>query len=857
MSRFQHVATFGSLFSGRPHMFDDLAYGVVDGALVLHGASRSGNGLVAWTFEEGATTHRDWRELPAGGIVLGGLEMLRIEIDGVDHLSALAGGSLGLASYEIGPMGRIDQPPVQVRGTGLDGAISSAETLTLGGAVMLYSVKLGTGRIQISEVGAGGAVAGRGSVELSDGGQDVSDMATIRIGPSDVLLATSAWSNRIYSFTVTVDGGLRQGSSWGALEGLGLGTPTAIKTYTKDGQAYAIVGSAGSSSLSVLSIGANGALTPVAHLIDDLDTRFHRVTALDVTEVDGRVFVVAGGADDGITVFEALRDGKLVLLGTLEDTFDTTLRNVSSLALAAADGLLHIAVASASEAGVTRFTMDLPPASQRIADTAGNDTVRAGAGDDVIFGGLGADDLSGGAGYDVFVMTGDGQADTIRDFEIGIDKIDLSGWEGLRGVGQLRLAITGNGGRIFFGDEILTIFPDPRGPLTHAEILSAISLSFQNVPTGNVFPDGVQEGTGANDRLEGIADGDSLSGGAGNDTLMGYDGEDTLLGGDGDDLLDGGAMNDWLQGGDGDDSLWGQAGDDTLEGGAGVNFLVGGEGSDVLIVHNERDNIGENPKWSGEDLVIAYVSFRVHRDHVENLELRGEAIIAVGNSLANRITGNAQNNIINGGKNNDTMIGGLGNDTYLVRAPGDLVIEAAGEGIDAVRAFRSYALPDHVERLYLQSVRADQGEGFVALNGIGNSLDNIIYGNLGDNILAGREGRDTLRGQAGADTFVFDRALGEDNVDRILDFNTNTPGEGDVLKIKKALLGGPGLPDGVLAGAHLAYGTSAGDADDRFVFDAGSGRLWYDVDGSGARAQVLMATFDQAAMVFASDILLF
>jgi Ca2+-binding RTX toxin-like protein len=60
----------------------------------------------------------------------------------------------------------------------------------------------------------------------------------------------------------------------------------------------------------------------------------------------------------------------------------------------------------------------------------------------------------------------------------------------------------------------------------------------------------------------------------------------------------------------------------------------------------------------------------------------------------------------------------------------------------------------------------------------------------------------------------------------------------------------------VLAAADFAAGTAAGDASDRFVFDQASGQLWFDADGSGAAAQVLLATFEQNSNVQADDLLI-
>ena len=314
--------------------------------------------------------------------------------------------------------------------------------------------------------------------------------------------------------------------------------------------------------------------------------------------------------------------------------------------------------------------------------------------------------------------------------------------------------------------------------------------------------------------------------------------------------------NDSLMGAGGRDTLNGLSGDDTLDGGAGADLLIGGHGSDVFHVDDAGDRVVESRKWSGHDTVISSVDFRMGRAHIEDLELTGTARLGAGNGLMNTITGNDGDNILDGGKNVDTLIGGLGNDTYLIRAPGDNAVELAGEGIDTVKAYRAYALDAHVENLHLQTLRNAAGEGIAGVNGIGNGLNNTIIGNPFDNVIVGREGRDTLKGQAGADTFVFDRALGADNVDRIIDFNTNTVDEGDLLKIKASVFGG-GLGAGPLAASQFVTGTAAADADDRFLFDQASGQLWFDADGSGAGVQELIATFEQNATVTADDIEIF
>jgi len=110
---------------------------------------------------------------------------------------------------------------------------------------------------------------------------------------------------------------------------------------------------------------------------------------------------------------------------------------------------------------------------------------------------------------------------------------------------------------------------------------------------------------------------------------------------------------------------------------------------------------------------------------------------------------------------NDVMSGGGGNDVYNVNSAGDLVIEAAGQGIDTVvsRAF-TYALGFNVENLTLDN---NMGIFSTAVNGTGNALANVIVGNDNSNVLSGGAGNDTisggngndwLYGDAGADTTI-------------------------------------------------------------------------------------------------------
>jgi Ca2+-binding RTX toxin-like protein len=246
----------------------------------------------------------------------------------------------------------------------------------------------------------------------------------------------------------------------------------------------------------------------------------------------------------------------------------------------------------------------------------------------------------------------------------------------------------------------------------------------------------------------------------------------------------------------------------------------------------------EEQGGEGTDLVLSSVDFDLgagtpETSFVERLTLTGTASInAFGNGLDNRLTGNDGNNVLDGRGGRDIMTGGRGNDIYYVDTAGDRVIEDNAPGIDRVFSSVSFNLTGQfVEHLTLV------GSG--AMNGVGNQLNNRIVGGAGNNILNGGLGTDTMTGGAGGDRFVFNTALTPANVDTITDFNVDHDTIGLDDAIFSALSG-----VGVLDTAEFAWTLDgeAADATDRIVYDASSGNLFYDADGSGAGGKLLFAT---------------
>ncbi|KLK90335.1 hypothetical protein AA309_26070, partial [Microvirga vignae] len=65
-----------------------------------------------------------------------------------------------------------------------------------------------------------------------------------------------------------------------------------------------------------------------------------------------------------------------------------------------------------------------------------------------------------------------------------------------------------------------------------------------------------------------------------------------------------------------------------------------------------------------------------------------------------------------------------------------------------------------------------------------------------------------------------------------------------------------GLGAGTLATAAFRLGVAAGTADQKILYDRGTGALWFDADGSGAGAAVKLATLGAGKALTAADFFL-
>ncbi len=351
-------------------------------------------------------------------------------------------------------------------------------------------------------------------------------------------------------------------------------------------------------------------------------------------------------------------------------------------------------------------------------------------------GGSGVDTMLGGAGDDVYVV------DNASDFVVelageGIDRVESSVSHVL-GADIEHLTLTGTAS-------------------TNA--------------TGNAAANSLTGNSGVN-RLDGGAGADSMTGGAGNDTYVVDTLEDliTELSGGGTDTVE--SVISWTLGAQLENltltgtavasatgnslanTLRGNSGNNVLSGLAGSDTMIGGTGDDTYVVDVTTDVVTESAS-QGTDLVQSAVTWTLG-SNVENLTLTGSSTIhgtgntlsnvLIGNSASNTLTGGDGHDTIDGGAGTDSMVGGNGDDVYFVNVSTDVVTEASSAGTDLVNSVVTWTLGSNVENLTLT--------GSSAINGTGNTLNNVLTGNAAANTLAGAAGNDIYVGGLGNDSLT-------------------------------------------------------------------------------------------------------
>lgn len=456
---------------------------------------------------------------------------------------------------------------------------------------------------------------------------------------------------------------------------------------------------------------------------------------------------------------------------------------------------------------------------ERLVGSQFDDSLRGDGLDNILIGGSGADSLSGGGGFDTVDYSASGSAvvvdiaagvgsggDAQGDVFAQIDAIIGSAFaDNLTGDDEDNRLVGGAGADRLVGG-------GGRDLADYGTNAAAVRIDLSTgLGTG---------GDAAGDTLSGIED---VMGSAGDDTLIGDAGANTLSGGAGKDIIDGGAGDDLMIGGTGDDqytvdslgdvvvenlgsgsdrinttlssyvlgsnfetlaytgigsftgygneltnsfvgsagseTYYGMDGDDRFFGSAGADTFYGGAGANSADYSKSKTSItisldtNVNLKGDAEGDLLYDVKFVSGSDVGDDITGSNSGETLYGRGGVDLLYGLDGGDTLDGGAGADRLEGGNGNDTYVVDVVGDQVIEAAGGGKDLVKTtLATYTLGDNLEGLAHTGTRA--------FTGVGNALDNELFGGgVGDTLIGG-DGNDILMGRGGAD--LLDGGEGSD-----------------------------------------------------------------------------------------------
>jgi Ca2+-binding RTX toxin-like protein len=478
--------------------------------------------------------------------------------------------------------------------------------------------------------------------------------------------------------------------------------------------------------------------------------------------------------------------------------------------------------------------------NDRLSGNGSGQTLAGQAGADTLRGAGGVDTLWGGGGADIFIFReiGTGNADSVRDFGSGTDKLLLGGSAmsalGAAGdfaAGDARFKANSTGtatdasDRVLYNTTTRQIFYDADGNGSGVKVLIATLQSGATLAATDIVVEG---GGGGGVHLVGTGFEDNLVGGAGDDTLEGLAGDDTLDGSDG---------NDRLLGGDGADLLLFQAGSgnygsDTLDGGAGDDFISFGVYATSGVVIDLRAGTLSGGRSSGSatftnienaiggafnDLLVAYDGVDLGGGVVIGSQLEGrdgnDTVLGglagdnlFGGSDDDEIRGGAGDDYINAGTGRDSLFGDAGDDFFELSVFGadsgeDTVDGGTGTDYMSYTGARSALVVDFVAGTISGGHLGGGGSKVFA------NIENFISGDGADRI-TGDDAANVLQGGFGSDT--IDGAAGNDTI--------YGGTEGNPFDQPDELSGG--------AGNDVLTGSSAPDA---FIFDVTPGAANADV----------------------------
>lgn len=172
------------------------------------------------------------------------------------------------------------------------------------------------------------------------------------------------------------------------------------------------------------------------------------------------------------------------------------------------------------------------------------------------------------------------------------------------------------------------------------------------------------------------------------------------------------------------------------------------------------------------------------------------------------------------------------NGSYYVQIDKGAIVDLAGNPFAGIADATSLNFQTEISYTYITG-------NLLANRLIGTDSHDSISGLAGNDLIYGKMGNDILNGGAGYDNFVFDTALGPNNIDSIDGFEAPY----DTIRLENAIFTKL-TSTGILSSAYFRSngGGVALDSNDYILHDTSTGNLFYDADGNGAAEAMQFAT---------------
>jgi Ca2+-binding RTX toxin-like protein len=257
----------------------------------------------------------------------------------------------------------------------------------------------------------------------------------------------------------------------------------------------------------------------------------------------------------------------------------------------------------------------------------------------------------------------------------------------------------------------------------------------------------------------------------------------------------------------GADTLKGTKGWDTLDGKAGDDVLSGGDGLDTFIISAGHDTVKDfnalGKTWTGPGAEVLQVA-------------AGASV-----SATLKAAWSATSDTFNFG---DALITTSG-------LAVDLSGVTSGLGWDVLNKGKATTLTGS---MFDDTLTAGSG-------------NDVLQGGAGNDTLIGGKLADTLTGGVGADIFQLNGLKGIATAHHITDFVSGL----DHIQLDSKIFKALGI--GALSDSAWVDGTTATNSNQHILYNSSNGELFYDVDGSGKKAAVLIGVVDNHAALTHGD----